>query len=263
MILLKPPSTVNFNQRQYHALLFWAESHFYPKTCPGKKVYFLINPINMEPVADTSKQERMLYSWQRKLLPWMVGLPSVLILAFIILATQQANQLNKEIKSYGQSQIDQNLPLPNDTTDDNPVIANLEYVKWYTLAKMEEEAMDRRYSQAGVLLMARVYTVYLGFFTGMLLAIVGSVFIISKLSEKQSRIDLAYKEQVKLQFISSSPGIIFAVLGTALMIATIVQHNTIDVKDTPLFLNYPTIQQLKMPAHVPDQKTDTPNPLSK
>jgi len=212
----------------------------------------------MESDANLLKQERMLYSWQRKLLPWMVGLPSLLIIAFIILATQQANQLNKEIKGYGQSQIDQSLPLPNDTTNNFIVVANLEYVKLYALAKLEEESMDRRYSQAGVLLMARVYTVYLGFFTGMLLAIVGSIFIISKLSEKKSTMDIAYKEQIKLQLISSSPGIIFAVLGTGLMIATIIQHNNIDVKDTPLFLNYPAIQQLKSSQrNSSTQKTDS------
>lgn len=41
---------------------------------------------------------------------------------------------------------------------------------------------------------------------------------------------------------SSSPGIIFGVLGTGLMLATILTHSEIDVQDQPLYLNPNTIQ---------------------
>jgi hypothetical protein len=93
--------------------------------------------------------------------------------------------------------------------------------------------------------MARVYGVYLGFFTGMLLAMVGTIFIISKLREGKTNIGLSYGQQIRLQVISTSPGTIFGFLGTVLMVATILVHNNIEVRDAPLFLNYPSIQQVR------------------
>ena len=102
---------------------------------------------------------------------------------------------------------------------------------------MEEKSLDRRYSQGGLLLVSRIFTKYLGFFTGMILAIVGAIFIIGKLQESSSDIEGAVSDQMKLKIVSSSPGIIFGVLGTVLMLSTILQHAEISVKDQPLFLN--------------------------
>jgi hypothetical protein len=102
---------------------------------------------------------------------------------------------------------------------------------------MEEKSLDRRYSQGGLLLVSRIFTKYLGFFTGMILAIVGAVFVIGKLQESTSDIEGSMSDQMKLKIVSSSPGIIFGVLGTVLMLSTILQHAEISVKDQPLFLN--------------------------
>ena len=70
-----------------------------------------------------------------------------------------------------------------------------------------------------------------------ILAIVGAIFIIGKLQESSSDIEGAVSDQMKLKIVSSSPGIIFGVLGTVLMLSTILQHAEISVKDQPLFLN--------------------------
>ncbi|HTS43271.1 MAG TPA: hypothetical protein VMH01_02670 [Puia sp.] len=209
-----------------------------------------ISPKNHEvPNSDNSnnkgKKNSNNLAWQYKILPWMIGLPTLLILAFIVLATSQVNRLNNDINNYKLSELDKTMPQPNDSSNNFVLTANMDYVKLYTLAKMEEEAMNRRYSQAGVLLMARVYGVYLGFFTGMLLAIVGAVFIISKLKEGKTNVGISYREQIKLELISTSPGTIFGFLGTLLMVATILVHNNIEVRDTPLFLNFPSMLEVK------------------
>ena len=118
----------------------------------------------------------------------------------------------------------------------------MDYIRWITLARMEEKSLDRRYSQGGLLLASRIFTKYLGFFTGMIMAIVGAVFIIGKLQENSSDIEGAVGEQMKLKIVSSSPGIIFGVLGTVLMLSSILQHAEIELKDQPLFLNPYNIQ---------------------
>ncbi len=178
-----------------------------------------------------------LFAWQNKLLPWLVIMPTILILLFIYLATRQMQRFNAVIDAKEESVIDKLIPASSDSALNLRLKGNLEYIRWITLARMEEKSLDRRYSQGGLLLVSRIFTKYLGFFTGMILAIVGAVFIIGKLQESTADIEGSISEQMKLKIISSSPGIIFGVLGTVLMLSTILQHAEISVVDQPLFLN--------------------------
>lgn len=194
------------------------------------------------------KQEKSNYelaqinSWQKKLLPWLIIMPTILMLLFIYLATRQMQKFNTVIDAKSESVIDKIIPSSSDTSLNNRLRGNMDYIRWVTLARMEEKSLDRRYSQGGLLLASRIFTKYLGFFTGMILAIVGAVFIIGKLQESTSDIESAVGDQMKLKIVSSSPGIIFGVLGTVLMLSTILQHTEIELKDQPLFLNPYNIQ---------------------
>ncbi|MCW3107325.1 MAG: hypothetical protein JWQ09_1831 [Segetibacter sp.] len=182
------------------------------------------------------KNEQLL-QWQTKLLPWMILMPTILIAAFIVLATLQLNKFEKYVYQGNENKIENSIPSPVANTTDSLLKTNADYLKWYSLVKMEEYSINRRYNQGGVLLMSRIYIKYLGFFTGMILAIVGSVFIISKLKEDVSELEGNIQEKTKFRLVSSSPGIIFGVLGTVLMMTTILTHSEISVKDMPLYLN--------------------------
>ncbi|SMD32724.1 hypothetical protein SAMN04488029_1075 [Reichenbachiella faecimaris] len=173
--------------------------------------------------------------WQTKLMPWMVAMPTLLILLFVYLATMQLKKFDTILENKNSSVIDE---ITQDESLDLSEFKNsMDYVRWVTLVRMEERSLNRRYTQGGVLLAARVFTKYLGFFTGMILAIVGAVFIIGKLQEKTTEIEGEVGNGMKGKLSSSSPGIIFGVLGTILMVSTILQHNEITVSDQPLFLN--------------------------
>jgi hypothetical protein len=185
----------------------------------------------------TTKQMNQLATWQNRLLPWLVIMPTILILLFIYLATRQMQRFNAVIDAKEESVIEKLIPTEADSALNAKLKGDLDYIRWITLARLEEKSLDRRYSQGGLLLVSRIFTKYLGFFTGMILAIVGAVFIIGKLQESSSDIEGAIGEQMKLKIVSSSPGIIFGVLGTLLMLSTILQHAEISVKDQPLFLN--------------------------
>ncbi|MBW8325861.1 MAG: hypothetical protein K0M50_13935 [Prolixibacteraceae bacterium] len=185
----------------------------------------------------TTKQIIQLATWQNRLLPWLVIMPTILILLFIYLATSQMQRFNAVIDAKEESVIEKLIPTKADSALNAKLKGDLDYIRWITLARLEEKSLDRRYSQGGLLLVSRIFTKYLGFFTGMILAIVGAVFIIGKLQESSSDIEGAIGEQMKLKIVSSSPGIIFGVLGTVLMLSTILQHAEISVKDQPLFLN--------------------------
>jgi hypothetical protein len=103
------------------------------------------------------------------------------------------------------------------------------------LAILEAGALDRRYHQANVLLMSRVWARYLGFVTGMILALVGAVFILGKLREDSSEIS-AQGAGGGLSMRSTSPGLVLATLGVALMAMTIVTHHEITTTDSPIYL---------------------------
>jgi hypothetical protein len=191
------------------------------------------------------QKNKQLLQWQNRLLPWMVFMPTVLIGAFIILATLQLNKFEKYVYQGNENKIENAIPSPVANTTDSLLKRDAAYLQWYSLVKMEEYSINRRYNQGGVLLMSRIYIKYLGFFTGMILAIVGSVFIISKLKEDVSELEGSIQDKTKFRLISSSPGIIFGVLGTALMMTTILTHSEINVKDMPLYLNTYNISQTK------------------
>ena len=199
------------------------------KPVPEKKNYGATEKI--------PKELALLNSWQRSLLPWLVIMPTILILLFIYLATRQMQRFNAVIDAKEESVIEKLIPATTDTALNAKLKGDLEYIRWITLARMEEKSLDRRYSQGGLLLVSRIFTKYLGFFTGMILAIVGAIFIIGKLQESSSDIEGSVGDQMKLKVVSSSPGVIFAILGTVLMLSTILQHAEISVKDQPLFLN--------------------------
>lgn len=187
-------------------------------------------------MSDTSqhpKQDDVL--WQSKLLPWMVLLPTVLIGVFILLATIRMRHFESFVFQQQRPLFENTLPAPNDTTLSTN--ADLHYRRLYVLSRMEEYSMNKRYSQAGILTLSTIYTKYMGFFTGMILAIVGSVFIIGKLREDASKAQGEFKDIVKFRFVSASPGIIFGLLGTVLMSISIINKGEVQVDDMPLYLN--------------------------
>jgi hypothetical protein len=209
--------------------------------------------------ADQNKGEsKATIKWQNKLAPWLIAMPTLLVIVFIVLATQQVIQFNKLLEVNPDKTIIETI---NDQTDKS-VKDNLEYVKWITLAMMEEESYNKRYNQAGFLIMSRIFTKYLGFFTGMVLAIVGAVFIIGKIKEDTTQIEGSLADQSKLKLVASSPGIIFGVLGTILMLSTILQHNEVAVRDVPLYLKSPVeLQTTNKSAKINQINTDEINDM--
>ncbi|WP_372948962.1 hypothetical protein [Mariniphaga sp.] len=205
----------------------------------------------MEKAKKTPLPHDSTYEWQNKLLPWFIIVPTVLISVFIILATRQVTQINKRMQTT------QDTTFVNSLMDrgDVKLSGDLEYYKWLVLVKMEQESFYRRYNQAELLLMSRIFTKYLGFFTGMILAIVGSVFIIGRIKEDTTDFEGSISEKARFKLITSSPGIIFGIMGTALMMTTILHHRDIEVRDKALYLK--SAYEIVLPQNYPAQKKDS------
>jgi hypothetical protein len=172
--------------------------------------------------------------WQQRLLPLMSGMVVVLTLFFFVASFGQLLYLQAEIRSDRPLILSEGAlaaSIPEAATQ----AEHLAIARFRATAELELQVVSRRYRQAAVLLMSRVWTLYLGFVTGMILALVGAAFILGKLQEPSSEMGLR-SAGGDLTLKTASPGIILAALGTMLMLATIVTHHRIDVTDAPLYL---------------------------
>jgi hypothetical protein len=85
-------------------------------------------------------------------------------------------------------------------------------------------------------MISRTWIKYLGFITGVILAVVGAIFILGKLKDDTANVLNSGTEQFKFSLTSHSPGIVLAVLGTALIISTIFTHQNIEKTDASVYL---------------------------
>lgn len=185
-------------------------------------------------VSSKSKRE-FEQSWQKRLLPVMIGLLLGLSIFFFTASFIQMTYLHSSMLNYPlldlSSPTEWEIAARGQTFDEQMRSRDLEI-----LASMEAYVVGRRYHQASVLLMAGLWVRYLGFVTGMILALVGASFVLGKLSEPES--DLSGKTSL-LDFSvkSTSPGIILVFFGVVLMFATILNQDTLQVDDVPVYLS--------------------------
>ncbi len=129
-----------------------------------------------------------------------------------------------------------------------------EYLRWKTLALLEQDVIARRYQQANSIMLARVWTRFLGFMTGMILSLVGAVFILGKLQEEPTKLESESKFG-KWYLNTSSPGIVLAVLGTVLMAITLLVQSEIETRDVAVFTQSSVGESIQPPPPPPPPET--------
>ena len=180
---------------------------------------------------EAGQQSATLDSWQSKLLPLMAGM-LVLLTAFFIAATfWQAIRMQDRIENTGSLHSHVTEEMLSDSRAGIPH----DEQRWRASVRLETYSIHSRYRQAGLILMSRVWIIYLGFVTGMILALVGATFILGKLREPESTLG-ADTSVAKFSVSTASPGIILAVLGTVLMTTTMVIRADVNVSDAPLYV---------------------------
>lgn len=181
--------------------------------------------------ADT-EQVAATAAWQSRLLPFLVWMLGGVTVFFLVATLVQLNGLQRRMESPPRLDLAAALsPLDAGASSTSD---RLMFAQWKTLATLEQHALERRYHQANVLLMSRTWTRYLGFMTGMIMALMGAAFIMGKLREEASTLELK-NAAVQASLATTSPGLVLCVLGTLLMLTTLVVHNDIETRDTPLY----------------------------
>ena len=145
--------------------------------------------------------------WLTRMLPFITKIILALIIFFFSATVYQLFSLNNRVDNAPQLTVEQSL-LENVSDKDT-------HYQWKTLIVLESHALQQRYHQANVLLMARIWVRYLGFVTGMMLAIIGAIFVLGKLRE--SNTEMAVGGSVQVQIVTQSPGIILVLLGLSLI----------------------------------------------
>lgn len=186
---------------------------------------------NIVPPSQANSESPELIKWQKTLLPFMRATLALIAMFFFIATIVQFYFLQKRIEQSPRLNLDSVLIQDNK----NPQESTSKISKWEVLSLLEGHAIERRYHQAGMMLMARVWIMYLGFITGMILAIVGATFILGKLRESSSTLG-ADSVAGTFSLQTASPGLILSLLGTILMITTMVARPEINVIDVPLYI---------------------------
>lgn len=168
--------------------------------------------------------------WQNKLLPLMVRMLVGLTIFFLAASFVQL--------IYLHSRIEKGPVLPNNILTAAGGNGFREINAPNVL--LEAHVIDLRYHQANVFLMARIWTNYLGFVTGMTLALVGAAFILGKLEMPLTSME-GRAERATLSLKTASPGITLSVLGVVLMMTTIIVQHPIETKDVAVYVG-PRVQ---------------------
>lgn len=167
------------------------------------------------------------HRWQMRLLPLMSRMIVGLTIFFFAATMAQLYYLDSRIEKVPATDL-QRLGIA-------PAPVAQASAEFRVLASLDAALMERRYHQANVFLMGRLWTSYLGFVTGMILALVGAVFILGKMREEPSEVS-GTGPAGSFALRSSSPGIVLAALGVVLMITTIVTNHPIQTADAPIFV---------------------------
>jgi len=175
---------------------------------------------------------RELLRWQRHLLPFVTWFVVALATGFFVLSVLDFIELKKvagSTSNAGEMVAGQIAKQPSAALTPDQVVQQ-------SLLLLEANALDKRYSQASALLLSRTLTKQLSFLTGIVLAFLGAIFILAKLSESTTQVD-GSMSQWQLKLSSASPGLILSLFGAILLVVSlVVQTNTISVLDKPVYL---------------------------
>ncbi len=185
--------------------------------------------------------------WQDRLLPTMNGLLVGLTVFFFLTTFGQMAYLHWSILQSPPVDINQkaaNTLIDSAQTYENQLKARELDVK----SRMEVFIVTQRYRHISVLLMSGLWIRYLGFITGMILALVGASFVLGKLREPTQMLKGKFSA-IDFSFRTTSPGVILVVLGALLMFATIIDEDTYNVKDANVYLS--PVNTVPIPENLP------------
>ncbi len=160
-------------------------------------------------------------------------------IAFLSLSYINFRVLQKNIETHPQLQVENYIKTQNEFAIKNGQRSLNNEIGLHAI--LEGHVIQRRYHQANSLLIGKIWINYLGFLTGMILSLMGGFFVLGKFKEPEisSTVEPLSTDiaSVKMKVATSSPGLFLTLMGTILMISTILSKDRIDVEDKPTYLH--------------------------
>ena len=172
--------------------------------------------------------------WQMRLLPLMVWMLAGLTVFFFISTLVQLMLVQQRIAAGPAIAAAQVLRVPDCPSGWAPD-ACLTLRRHDTAALLEADTVAKRYHQANVLVMSSIWSRYLGFITGMTLALVGAAFILGQIDAQPSEVQ-GQGGGWNVSLKTASPGLALVVAGVALMIVSMVTLHEIKTRDDAVYL---------------------------
>ena len=179
----------------------------------------------------SSVDNQNLAHWQNRLLPFMTRFIVFVSVAFFVLSIVNLVQINDFVRGEHEGDIRGQI----EKIAPDAKARNIDEMTQQSLLILEADLVDKRYHQASALLMSRIWTRQLAFMTGMILAFLGAVFILGKMSEPPANVT-GEGAGWKVGMTSTSPGLILSFFGTVLLVVSLFVQTTIDVRDGSVYV---------------------------
>lgn len=168
--------------------------------------------------------------WQRAVLPFMV---SALVLAAMFFGwTTYAffDRLQSEL-TYRKAEVHALIDRVDSGMNG---AANPVYRDWAVRATLEQAALEQRFNVQVAIVKGRLWSRFMGFLTGMLLALTGCVFVLGKL---RTDIDFSGTASGASAIVkTTSPGVYLALLGTVVIGMALAMPGTVESTDAAIYL---------------------------
>jgi hypothetical protein len=173
--------------------------------------------------------------WQTTMRPFMIAMLAGLTLFFLVATLVQVVRLNERIEASPRLELAQLLSaqpcVAGRSETDCAAQRRLEVA-----IRLESHTIALRHHEASVLLMAALWSRYVGFITGMILALVGAAFILGKLSDTGTTVNVGGEgAAARLTLATASPGIVMIVAGVVLMTLTITTLHQFNTRDAAIY----------------------------
>jgi hypothetical protein len=104
------------------------------------------------------------------------------------------------------------------------------------LVSLEDDVMALRQQRSVSYIKTRTWLRFMSLIFGAIMIVIGSAFVLGKITGPSTKAELTIKD-IGLSFLSSSPGLFLALLGTILVIVPNVTKQPISVDDTSTYMN--------------------------
>lgn len=172
--------------------------------------------------------------WQSRMAPAMATAVVLSALFFASVAIWKVGSIEAEIRARVVAEPAIEWTRPG--LEPSSFAEKLQLADTQARYALEREIIARRYHQGILAHTSRLWTRFMGFITGMILALVGAAFILGKLETDRSELGAA-TVGTSLTLRSTSPGIVLAALGTGLMAISIAVNASFETRDMAIYLS--------------------------